>query len=121
MASHALVTYLGIQKRRNIYPSSRKSDDRLTEEEEADGEDATESQEEASIFEDEFHQKVIASPCFTPFKGRRKLRISLENTPDYHPGVVSSNLTPLTESHIQGSHSYSAPVRLTSILIFLYA
>ena len=72
-----LCSFESRNSRSSSQGSSRKSEDRLTEAEEADGEDA-DSQEEVSIFEDDFHQKVIASPSF--IKGRRKLRISLKNT-----------------------------------------
>ena len=76
--------------------SSRKSEDRLTEAEEADGEDA-DSPEDVSIFEDDFHQKVFAKSPIT-FKGRRnsKLRISLKNTVD-QPSSVDNH--PKSPSH----------------------
>ena len=68
--------------------TGRKSEDRLTEAEEADGEDA-DSPEDVSIFEDDFHQKVFAKSPIS-FKGRRsnsKLRISLKNTVDQPSSV----------------------------------
>ena len=73
--------------------SSRKSEDRLTEAEEADGEDA-DSQEDVSIFEDDFHQKVFAKSPIS-FKGRcnSKLRISLKNTVD-QPSSVDDPKSP---------------------------
>ena len=74
--------------------TGRKSEDRLTEAEEADGEDA-DSQEDVSIFEDDFHQKVFAKSPIS-FKGRRsnsKLRISLKNTVD-RPSSVDDPKNP---------------------------